>query len=170
MIQFTPGDAMECAIQIEENGETFYRRMAEKFDDPEVKKLFTFLLGEETKHKKTYAKMLSTLDQYQTVENYPEEYYAYLKAYVEKVIFSQKRLEKEMDRIKDKESAIDFAIRAELESILYYEEMKKFVREKDHEIIEKIIEEERKHFLELSALSMSSGRGSLLTPPGGRSL
>jgi rubrerythrin len=35
MIQFTPGDAMECAVHIEENGETFYRTMAEKFDDPE---------------------------------------------------------------------------------------------------------------------------------------
>jgi rubrerythrin len=170
MIQFTPGDAMECAVQIEENGETFYRRMAEKFDDPEVKKLFTYLLGEETKHKKTYAKMLSKLEKYQTVENYPEEYYAYLRAYVEKVIFSPERLEEEMGRIKDKEAAIDFAIRAELESIMYYEEMKKLVREKDQDIIEKIIEEERKHFLELSALSMPPGRGSLLNPPGGGSL
>lgn len=170
MIRFTPGDAIECAVQIEENGETFYRRMAEKFHDPEVKELFTYLLEEETKHRKTYAKMLSKLEKYQTVENYPEEYYAYLRAYVEKVIFSPERLEAEMGRIKDKESAIDFAIRAELESILYYEEMKKLVREKDYDIIEKIIQEERKHFLELSALSMPPGKGSLLNPPEGRSL
>ena len=170
MIQFTPSDAVECAVQIEENGETFYRRMAEKFDDSEVKKLFTYLLEEEAKHRKTYAKTLSKLEKYQTVENYPEEYYAYLKAYVEKVIFSPERLEEEMGRIKDKKSAIDFAIRAELETILYYEEMKKLVREKDHDIIEKIIEEERKHFLELSALNMPPGRGSLLNTPGGRSL
>lgn len=154
MIRFTSGDAVECAVQIEENGETFYRRMAEKFDDPEVKKLFTFLIKEESKHKEVYAGMLSKLEKHTTLENYPEEYYAYLKAYVEKVIFSPERLEEEMYRIKDEKSAIDFAIRAELETILYYEEMKKLVKEKDQELIEKIIAEERKHFLELSELSL----------------
>jgi rubrerythrin len=155
MIRFTPGDAVECAVQIEENGETFYRRMAEKFDDPEVKELFTFLIKEESKHKEVFAGMLSQLEKHTTLENYTEEYYAYLKAYVEKVIFSPERLEEEMGRIKDKKSAIDFAIRAELETILYYEEMKKLVKEKDQELIEKIIAEERKHFLELSGLSLN---------------
>ncbi len=124
-------------------------------------------MGEETQHRKTYAKMLSKLEKHQKVEDYPEEYYAYLRVYVEKVIFSPERLEEEMDRIKDKKSAIDFAIRAELETILYYEEMKKLVREEDQEKKKKIIREEQKHFLELSALSMPAGSGSLLNLPGG---
>jgi rubrerythrin len=155
MIQFTPADAMECAVKIEENGETFYRRMAEKLDDPELKKLFTFLVGEEAKHRKTYAKMLTKIEKYRDEGTYSEEYYAYLQAYVNKVIFSPERLEEEMNRITSTAAAIDFAIKAELETILYYEEMKKLVKEESHETIERIIEEERKHFLELSALSLS---------------
>lgn len=155
MIRFTPDDAMEVAIKIEENGEKFYSSMAQKFNDPELKKLFTFLEEEENKHGKTFGKMLSKLGKFQIVEYYPDEYYDYLRAYAEKVIFSAERLEEEMNRIEDKESAIDFAIRAELESILYYEEIKKLVREKEQELIDKIIEEERRHFLELSALKTS---------------
>jgi len=156
MIRFTPGDAVEAAIRIEENGETFYRRMAEKFADPEVKKLFTYLEEEESKHRETYARMLSKLEKYQTSALQPEEYYAYLRTYVERVIFSAERLEEEMSRVKDRQSALDFAIRAELESVLYYEEMKKLFREEDREPVERIIAEERKHFLELSALSISN--------------
>lgn len=155
MIQFTAADAMECAVKIEENGATFYRHMAEKLDDPEVKKLFTFLVEEEKKHRKTYAKILGKIEKYQDTGTYTEEYYAYLRAYVDKVIFSPDRLEEEMSRITNTAAAVDFAIKAELETILYYEEMKKLVKEENHDVIERIIVEERKHFLELSALSLS---------------
>jgi rubrerythrin len=155
MIRLTPADSVEFAVRMEENGENFYSRMAEKFTDAEVKELFTFLVKEESKHKEIYARMLSKLEKYTTLEDYPEEYYAYLRAYVDKIIFSPERLEEEMKRIKEAKSAVDFAIRAELESILYYEELKKLVKEKDQELIEKIIEEERKHFLELSQLSLT---------------
>ena len=155
MIRFTPGDAVECAIRIEENGETFYGRMAEKFDDPEVKTLFDYLQEEESKHREKFSGMLSKLGNDQRSSNQPEEYYAYLRAFVQRVIFSSERMEEEMSRVKDRQSALDFAIRAELESILYYEEMKKLFKEEDREPVDKIIVEEREHFLELSALSIS---------------
>ena len=155
MIRFTADDAMEVAIKLEENGQNFYNRMAEKFDDPEVKKLFTFLKEEEIKHRETYTAMLSKLGKNQTMENYPEEYNAYLKAYAEKIIFSPQKLEEEISRINDEKTALNFAIGAELETILYYEEIKKMVSEKEKKLIEKVIEEERKHFIQLTNLERS---------------
>ncbi len=43
-------------------------------------------------------------------------------------------------------AALDFAIQRELDSILYYQELKAFVPEKDFSILDTIIAEERKHF------------------------
>ena len=48
--------------------------------------------------------------------------------------------------------ADDFAIRRELDSILYYHEIKKLVPAAQHGTIEQIIDEERKHYSILSAM------------------
>jgi hypothetical protein len=58
--------------------------------------------------------------------------------------------EKELPAVKDTFSAIKFAIQRELDSILYYQEIKKFVTKDQHDLIDGIIEEERRHFLKLS--------------------
>ncbi|MCP4220601.1 MAG: ferritin family protein [bacterium] len=152
MINFTPTEALEFAIRIEENGEHFYRKLAEKVEEKEVKDLFIYLANEEVAHKSTYADMLKDIENYQPEENYPEEYFAYLRAYVEKVIFFPERLEKELKRIRDKDDAIDFAIRIELENILYFEELKKLVKSPKRQMIDKIIAEEQSHFLKLSGM------------------
>jgi len=47
-------------------------------------------------------------------------------------------------------SAIDFAIGREMDSILYYQEVRAFVPERQKEVVDRIIEEERKHFIMLS--------------------
>ena len=57
-----------------------------------------------------------------------------------------------MAKLKDIISALEFGIRRELDSILYYQEMKNFVPEQQHSSIDRIIEEERNHFLELSGI------------------
>ena len=57
-----------------------------------------------------------------------------------------------MEEISDVESAIDFAIGAELKSIQYYHEIKELVPKKHYDKIDRIIEEERKHFLKLSEI------------------
>ena len=57
-----------------------------------------------------------------------------------------------MARITDTLSAIDFAIRRELDSILYYHEIKEFIAKDQHESIDKIINEEREHFKMLSEM------------------
>jgi rubrerythrin len=61
-------------------------------------------------------------------------------------------MDKQLSKIKDTSAALDFAIQRELDSILYYHEIKKLVPAAQHDAIEKIIEEERKHFLSLTAM------------------
>jgi rubrerythrin len=61
-------------------------------------------------------------------------------------------MDKELAKIKDTIAALDFAIKRELDSILYYHEIKKFVPAAQYTAIDQIIAEERKHFSKLSAV------------------
>ena len=155
-IMFDASEVFQLAIRIEENGEKFYRKMAEKFEEPTTKELFTFLANEEVGHKKIYQEILSTIEKYTPRESYPGEYFAYLRSYADNIIFSQKEFDTKLESIADVMSALDFAINAEVSSILYYQEVKNIVPENKHHQIEKIVDEERKHFTMLSELKANS--------------
>lgn len=148
---FEPSEIFQLAIRIEENGERFYRRMAEKLDDKKVKELFSALADEEIKHRLTYEGMVSNIERYEPFESFPGEYFAYLRAYADNHIFTKEKLNEEMESITDAASALKFAIDRELDSILYYQEVKKLVPEKQRNVIDKIIDEERRHFTTLSS-------------------
>ncbi len=152
MINFKASEIFQFAIRIEENGERFYRNMAQKIENTNMEKVFTFLANEEVKHKKTFENMVSKIEKYEPSESYPGEYFAYLRAYADNIIFSQRKLEEEMSKINDVISAVDFAIQRELDSILYFLEMKNFIPESQRNLIDGIIEEERRHFVKLSEL------------------
>lgn len=154
---FKPSEVFQFAIRIEENGETFYREMAGKLNDPAIKDLFTVLADEEVKHRKTYEGMVSNIEKYEPFETFPGEYFEYLRAYADNHIFAQDMLQKEMDKINDTTTALQFAIQRELDSILYYQEVKNLVPENQRNVIDKIIDEERKHYMKLSGCKPSGG-------------
>jgi len=150
MSVFEPSEVFQFAIRIEEGGEKFYREMAKKLPDAEVKKLFSVLAEEEIKHKKTYQDMVSKIEEYEPAESYPGEYFAYLRAYADNIIFTPQKMEEKIKSITNAKSALEFAIDRELDSILYYEEAKKLVPKNQRVLIDTIIEEERRHFVKLS--------------------
>ncbi len=152
MSLFEPSEVFQFAIRIEENGEKFYRQMVQKFEHPKVKELFSFLADEEIKHKKIYEEMVSKIEKYEPFETFPGEYFAYLRAYADNIIYTQKKLDEETANIKDIDAAIDYAINTELDSILYYQEAKNLVPENQRKTINGIIEEERRHFVKLSEI------------------
>ncbi len=150
MSLFAPSEIFQFAIRIEENGEKFYRKMSEKFQDKEMKDMFNTLASDEVKHAQIYKAMVSKLEKYEPFESFPDEYFTYLKAYADKLIFDEKKSNEDALEIKDLKSALDFAIDKELDSILYYQEIRNLVNEGQRSQIDKIIDEERKHFVRLS--------------------
>jgi rubrerythrin len=153
MSVFEPSEVFQFAIRIEEGGEKFYREMAGKIENAEVKSLFSTLADEEVKHKKTYQGMVAKIEEYEPIESYPGEYFSYLRAYADNIIFTPQRMEEEMKKINDAASALKFAIDRELDSILYYQEVKNLVPKNQRGEIDKIIDEERKHFMKLTKCS-----------------
>ena len=149
---FDAREILLFAIRIEENGEAFYRNMSTKLPEPKIKELFWQLAGQESVHRDIYQAMLSKLQIYTPPETYTDEYGAYLKAYVDNKIFNAERLDEYAAAIATARAAIDFAIDRELESILYYQEILMVVPEEQKNEINKIIGEEKSHFMKLSQL------------------
>ena len=150
MAIFEAKEIFKFAIRIEENGEKFYRYASNLANDEETKKIFNYLGDEEIKHKETFINLLSEVTKDVSFDNYPDEYFDYLKCYVDNVIFTEEQLEKQQNEVKDVLSAVKFAMQKELDSILYYHEVEKLIADNKRPLIEKIIEEERKHYATLS--------------------
>jgi rubrerythrin len=148
---FDASDIVEIAIRIEENGANFYKFAEQIAKQEEAKQLFAHLALEELNHKKTFEGIFAKLDKTNPPESYDGEYSAYLRDYVDNnIIFTKEAMNKELAKVKDTAGALDFAIKRELDSILYYHEIKRFVPANQHATLDQIIEEERKHFAKLS--------------------
>lgn len=153
MSEFEASDILEIAIRIEENGSGFYRYAVQMTKDEEIRRIFTYLADDEERHKILFKEMLSKVEKYKMPESYPGEYGAYLRDYVDSnIVFTEKATDSELPDVKDTLSAINFAIRRELDSILYYQEIKRFLPKGQHDIIYRIIDEERGHFERLSEI------------------
>jgi rubrerythrin len=144
------GDIFEVALEIEKHGEKFYRYAVNLTDDPKVKDVFSYAADEEAKHRKLFEGMAAKVEaDYKPPESYPGEYCNYVRAYAENLVFPEKKMEAQFSSIKTAEDAIEFAIQKEIESILYYLEIKNFVPGSQSQEIDRIIEEERRHYLRL---------------------
>lgn len=144
-------DILNIAVRIEENGEKFYKEVAEKAKTYELKELLNVLASDEVKHREVFMNILKNLNF--SDEPLSQEYQNYLKAYTERLIFqgNPSDFSEKMNSF-DQLWALDFAIQRELDSILYYYELKNVVAEKDHTLIDRIIAEERTHFEKLSKI------------------
>ncbi len=149
MSSYQGSDIFQFAIRMEENGEKFYNYAASIAKDAKAREIFTRLASEEIKHRKLFADMFSRIDTIMPKESYPGEYMAYLQGSIDGKVFSTTAT-KEMAEIKDVIAALDFAIGRELDSVLYYSEMKKYVTASAQDLLEQVIEEERKHVVILT--------------------
>jgi len=148
---FDASEIYHFAVKMEENGEKFYRRAAAATEDEEARYLFNFLADEEVNHKKIFGDMLAGMKTVEPDERYPGEYMAYLKDFIDnRAVFSARKLEEELKSVNNTLAALDFAIHREMDSILYYSEAKNLVEKSQQMAIEKIIEEERRHFAKLT--------------------
>jgi len=154
MSSYQGSDIFQFAIRMEENGEKFYNYAASIAKDPKIYGIFTKLAAEEVKHRKLFADMFSRIDTVMPKESYPGEYMAYLQGSIDGKVFTAAATT-ELADIRDVAAALDFAIGRELDSVLYYSEMKKYVTDSAQSLLDQVIEEERKHVVVLSEIKKS---------------
>jgi rubrerythrin len=155
-MHFTAADILEMAVRVEENGLVYYTVAAEAARSPQVKDLFDFLAKEEKNHIEFFSSLMEPLPAGEPTgafDPYIEEESLYLAALADSSVFTEddwgKRLAGE---VQDEADALRRAIEVEKDSILFYHELRNMVREKDRDVLDKIIIEEREHLSKLSAM------------------
>ncbi len=153
MSKYNFDDILLFAVNIEKNGENFYRKFAEKFKDETINALFLFLADQEVEHSTYFSELLQSIQTFETDNgNYNDEYFSYLRAFVDNAIFNSKKNDELSTSINSIVDVLDFALRMESDSITFYSELKLFMNQKDISKVDIIINEEKKHFRKLYEL------------------
>jgi rubrerythrin len=154
MAVFTAGELLDIAVGIERNGVAYYDSLAQLAGDRELKETYGFLANMERHHVEVFQKLRSAAGQGPVVPPVDEaEYEGYLKALIDSSVFTNDEVARDMARrAAGPAEALQIALGAEKDSILFYTEMKDLVPQREREAVIDIIKEERTHVRELSEL------------------
>jgi rubrerythrin len=157
MERYSIREVVDQALQTERLGYQFYTMMIQNFEkEEEMRKLFSHLAIEEKKHEKTFEDMLALVKDEEPA-NW-EEAEQYLSAIVESEFFLGKnKALPSMEHVKTVADAVDFALEFEKQTFLYFSGLKDWVKEK--EIVDGIIDEEKKHIMQLNKFKSGLGKG-----------
>ncbi|HQL43924.1 MAG TPA: ferritin family protein [Spirochaetota bacterium] len=145
---YSTKELIDIAMGIEETGFYFYSTFKSKFKDESFQQMFQFLADEELRHKDIFSNMLKGLNDTQGV--YTQEYYSYLKAIGTTRVFSNSNdVDTIAQTLNQPLDIIKIAMDSERDSIVWYSELKEIYRNdtKSKDILERLINEERKHVL-----------------------
>ncbi len=155
-VHFSGKEVVQMAIRIEENGLKFYTDASRATKVPRLKELFMALAEEEAKHISVFSDIGKSVPEDAVAEGfdpYITEASLYLKAMADQEVFTHADEGKKLaEQIFDERAALDLAIDMEKDSLLFYYEMMKMIREKDAFVIEELIGQEKEHLKKLSRL------------------
>ena len=152
-ITFSGSELINIAIGIERRGIAFYDIMTKSTENAAARDVFQYLADMERQHIQIFQGMLDEANKYQPSETYTGEYAAYLQALVDNAVFTDDMVTSEMATQADSDiAAIELAITAEKDSILFYYEMKDIMPQRAQPTVNKIIAEEKSHLKQLSEL------------------
>ena len=151
-IYFSGEEIVEMGIKIEEMGEFFYRTYADNSKDEKIKELFEYLAKEELKHKEIFQGFYDSMQKNEFSFSYSlnEEVALYFKAIVESRIFiDSESAIKLVEKAKTELEAINFALSFEKDTLIFYYGFIELVKENTKAIIQKSVDEEKKHIRQL---------------------
>ncbi|MDY7033335.1 MAG: ferritin family protein [Thermodesulfobacteriota bacterium] len=156
MVFFSGAEIIEVAVQIERNGFSFYKTLADSLKDKDTQDLFNHLAGEEEKHIKSFQSLYESFKEYTPDVADKEEYYDYINMLASMNVFTKKEgIDEVVSRMKNKKDALDMAIRFEKDSVVFFTEIKGLVRESEKDSVENLICQEQSHLRRLLRLLKS---------------
>ncbi|MCX7785402.1 MAG: ferritin family protein [candidate division WOR-3 bacterium] len=151
-IFYSAVEVIEMAIKTEETGFAFYTDAAKTTRLKSLASLFTQLAQEEKKHKKFFNDLFSIVKRGPATIPFDwEEVGLYLKAITDSKFFLGKdKALSFLKRAKSPKALLDYALAFEKETLLFYHEIKNFVKPEEQDIVSKIIDQEKEHIRKLS--------------------
>jgi rubrerythrin len=147
-------DIVELAMQVEQNGEAYYRAVAKKAKTSEVQALFADLADQEAIHYQVFSKLSRAVKEnpIMTDEEW-DEYMKYVEATVQSAFFEgpDKALAA-AEEAADETAAIRKALAFEKETLLFFYDLRDTVPVAHREFVEKVADEEKKHIRRLAKM------------------
>lgn len=150
-------DALELAMNIETNGEAFYKAVAAKAGNSDVQAMFEDLAVQETRHYAVFHKLSEATagNPLMTAAQW-DEYQDYLQATVQSSLFEgPDRALAAAEKVADEQEAIQMAIGFEKETLLFFYNLSDLVSERDRKTVQRIIDEEKSHVQRLAKMLRS---------------
>jgi rubrerythrin len=151
---FKATDILLAAQEVETRGEVFYNRLVQTTSDKKLKDMFSFLAGEETKHREIFRKLYERVGEVELPAWAEEdEYVDYLKFLLDShTLFRLGDVDHLRNYMGTPEEAIETAMGFEKDTILFFVEMQEFVPEGEKKYVKACIDEERSHLRLLSGM------------------
>lgn len=144
---FSAREIYHLAIQIEKNGEKFYREALEKISNSFLRELIVWIADQELEHQKWFSERKGILEDKADDLDLEETGNAVLQNILGDQSFSLK--EADLSGMHSVEDLLRLAVEFENDSILFYEMIGSFIDDKEtSEKLQEIIKEE-KHHIEL---------------------
>lgn len=147
----TGGELIDIAVGIEQSGAAFYEYLVNTARDLRTQVMYKYLADQEKEHLKTFQALRKDVGDYGSPVPSSDDYAAYLDALVRSAVFENDMMARRMAAKASSDSeAIEIAIRAEKDSILFYTAIKDLIRRPDVQVLDTIVEEEKSHLTQLS--------------------
>jgi len=165
-ISFSADEVFEMAMDVEKNGEAYYRKALALAKSADVKAVMTDLMEQEQHHYATFKDLREKLPprtSLPTVADPESEEYLYLDALVKSRLFNTTReAEALAAKSGDEIEALKSALAFEKDTVLFFQTMKGMTDERlGRGEIDRIIEEEHRHIVRISkAIKEAQGKGS----------
>ena len=141
---FSAREIYHLAIQIEKNGEKFFREALEKISSPSLRELILWIADQELEHQEWFSKRKEALEDKDDDLDLAETGQAILQDILGDQSFSLK--EADITHMNNAEDLLRLAVEFENDSILFYEMMGSLVEDEEtSEKLQEIIQEERHH-------------------------
>ncbi len=141
---FSIREVMDLAIQIEKNGEQYYRDAMQKISNPSLRSMIEWLADQEEEHQSWFSERKERLDTEEDGLEMEEMGSSILQGILGDQSFSLK--EADLSKIEGVEALIQLAVEFEKDSILFYEMIGSFIEDREtSDKINEIIAEENHH-------------------------
>ena len=155
---YSAKELIDIAVGIERRGIIYYDVIARSTDDDQARAVFEGLARMERVHLATFQHMLDNLGGARVNEGEEEGYIATL---LEDAVFTDDSVTADVAAQADTDiKALDLAIGAEKDAILYYYELRDLLPEDLAGLVGRIISEEKRHLAQLTAIRQGLSRTS----------
>jgi rubrerythrin len=152
-ISLSASEIVKTAIEIEKRGIAYYDVMATSTWHEVARDLFKHLANMEKNHRDAFENMLSQIEKKDAEQQPDKDEAAYIQSLADSAVFTNELAASELATHLDSVvEAMDIAITAEKESILFYYELLDVTSQATAQAVRSILNEEKLHLTQLSEI------------------